>query len=366
MKLLHIVGNRPQFVKLATVLRAATGWPEVKNIIVHTGQHYDPNMSSLFFEELGIPAPHHYLGVGPGSSSYQTGLMMQKMDPVLVLEKPDCVMIYGDTNTTLAGALTASMLHFPCAHVESGMREYVRRAEELNRRVADTCCDFLFCPLPSAAANLIKENIPAERIFVTGDVTYDSYLANARLAEKSAILDQVGVQPGRYALLTLHRAETVDIDSKLTEVVSALSEIEQPVVFPVHPRTRKRLIEFSLVENLEKSEHLRLLEPLGYFDLLKLLKYANVAITDSGGVVREAFFAGRPTVSLDVTGGHKQIFKEIFDTGYATIGIGKEGILQAYHLMANKPPAPANNNPFGDGRAAERMLNIILEKMVGA
>lgn len=365
MKLLHIVGNRPQFVKLTTVLRASVSHPEVQNIVVHTGQHYDFNMSDLFFQELNILKPHHYLGVGAGSSAYQTGHMIQKLEAVLTEEKPDCVMVYGDTNSTLAGALSASMLHLRCAHVESGMREYIQRAEELNRRIADLCSDFLFCPLPSAARNLIDERIPEERIFVTGDVTYDSYLLNVQKAESSDILDRIGVHSGQFILLTLHRAETVDVYQELAEVVDAIAAIDQPVVFPIHPRTRKRLIEYGLLQKLEKPPRLYQLEPVGYFDLIKLLKYTSVVVTDSGGVLREAFFAGRPVVSLDHKEGHRQIFKEIFEAGYAVIGKGKEGILKAVHDMTNRAFMPVKNNPFGDGKAAEKIIKILTGNLAG-
>ena len=335
MKLLHIVGNRPQFVKLTTVLRASVSHPEVQNIVVHTGQHYDFNMSDLFFQELNILKPHHYLGVGAGSSAYQTGHMIQKLEAVLTEEKPDCVMVYGDTNSTLAGALSASMLHLR------------------------------FCPLPSAARNLIDERIPEERIFVTGDVTYDSYLLNVQKAESSDILDRIGVHSGQFILLTLHRAETVDVYQELAEVVDAIAAIDQPVVFPIHPRTRKRLIEYGLLQKLEKPPRLYQLEPVGYFDLIKLLKYTSVVVTDSGGVLREAFFAGRPVVSLDHKEGHRQIFKEIFEAGYAVIGKGKEGILKAVHDMTNRAFMPVKNNPFGDGKAAEKIIKILTGNLAG-
>lgn len=359
MKILHVVGARPNFIKLAPVLKASKEYKQIKNIIVHSGQHYDYNMSRVFFKELGIPKPDYNLGAGSGTHGVQTGNILLGLDQVLLNENPDCVIVYGDINTTLAGALSAYKLHFPCAHVESGMREYIKRAEEINRTVADHCSDFLFCPIKRAADNLIREGIGKERIFVTGDVTYDAYIANSKVADKYNTLSELGVRPDNYIICTLHRAETVDIYQRLCEVVDTITEIEEIIIFPAHPRTKGKLIEFGLIEKLEKSGNIYILEPVGYFEFLKLLKHSKLVMTDSGGVVKEAFYARRPCISLDLARGHKEIFREVFDLAYVLTGTTKESISSAYDKMVNRTLPTIENSPFGDGHAAEKIIEIL-------
>lgn len=357
MKIASIVGARPQFIKCAQLSKELR--KSHQEIIIHTGQHYDYEMDKVFFDELEIPQPDYNLGVGSGTHGVQTGKILIGLDPILSDEKPDCVIVYGDTNTTLAGALAAYKLHYPCAHVESGMREYIRRAEEMNRKIADHCSDFLFCPLKRAADNLIREGIGEERIFFTGDVTYDAYIANSKIADKCNILSKLRISPENYIVLTLHRAETVDIYEKLCEIIDALTEIKETIIFPAHPRTKRRLVEFGLIEKLEKPGNIYILEPVGYFEFLKLLKHSKLVITDSGGVVKEAFYAKKPSVSLDHTRGHEEVFREIFDLTYILTGTTKEGILSAYDKMINRTLPTIENNPFGDGHAAEKIVEIL-------
>jgi len=363
MKLLHIVGNRPQFIKLSPVLRASEKHGDMKNIVVHSGQHYDYNMSKVFFDELGIAEPDYNLNVGSGTHGIQTGNILTALDPILTSESPDCVLVYGDTNTTLAGALAAYKMHYPCAHVESGVREYVKRAEEMNRKAADNCSDFLFCPIKRAADNLTREGIEDARIFVTGDVTYDAFIVNSGIADRHNVLGRLGLSTDRYILLTLHRAETVDVRNKLGGVVEALVSIGDTIVFPAHPRTKGRLEEFGLLEKLEKSGNVFVLEPVGYFEFLNLLRHSKLVMADSGGVIKEAFYAGKPCISLDHTGGHEKVFEELIDLKYVIIGKTKEDILSGYNKMQNGCPAKIENNIYGDGHAAEKIIEILSREL---
>lgn len=296
MKIVTVVGARPQFIKAAPVGRAlrAAGHREV---LVHTGQHYADAMSEVFFRELEIPPPDVNLGVGSGSHGFQTGQMLMKLEEVLVAERPDWVLIYGDTNSTLAGALAASKLHLPLAHVEAGMRSYRREMpEETNRVLADHVSDLLFCPTKTSVDNLRREGI-RRGIHLVGDVMYDACRFFLPLARKrSRILEALELQPQGYVLMTAHRAETVDDDARLRELIDQVAKIEATVIFPAHPRTRKRLDALRLLSGL--PDRFRVVPPVGYLDMLVLEAEARVVLTDSGGVQREAFFLSVPSVIL--------------------------------------------------------------------
>lgn len=299
----HVVGARPQFIKLAPVCRAiaaANGsGKRIESLIIHTGQHYDPAMSDVFFEELDIPRADIHLGVGSGSHGEQTGRMLEKLEIALKEQRPDIVLTYGDTNSTLAATLAAAKLRLPIAHVESGLRSFNRRMpEEINRVVADHLSDLLFAPTPQAMQNLEAEGLAA-RACLTGDVMLDSVRFHESLARThSRVLETLGLAEGRYLLATVHRAENAE-GARLAELLAALARIatsDQPVVFPVHPRTGKGIREAH--PNLPMAEGLRLLEPLGYLDMIRLVAGARMVLTDSGGLQKEAFFLGRPCVTL--------------------------------------------------------------------
>lgn len=300
MKVVTIVGARPQFIKAATVSRALRAQPGVTEVLVHTGQHYDANMSDVFFAELDIPAPAHHLGIGSAGHGAQTGRMLEAIEDVIQAARPDWVLVYGDTNSTLAGALAAAKLHVPVAHVEAGLRSFNRRMpEEINRVLADHASDLLFAPTAAAVDNLRNEGIDPQRVSLVGDVMYDATLYYAAKAEQeSRILDRLGLTPKGYVLATVHRAENTDDPARLNAIVDGLSAVaaEVPVVLPLHPRTRAALLRAGLLEPAQAR--LTLIDPVGYLDMVQLEKGAAVIATDSGGVQKEAYFNGVPCVTL--------------------------------------------------------------------
>jgi|SRR5579864_74918 len=298
MKIATVIGARPQFIKAAPVsraLRSMDGGSEVTEILIHTGQHYDANMSQVFFDELGLAAPDYNLGIGSGSHGWQTGQMLAAIEEVLLNEKPDCVLVYGDTNSTLAGALAAAKLHVPVAHVEAGLRSFNRRMpEELNRIVADQLSALLFAPTETAVSNLAVEGM-TRGVHLVGDVMQDALAEHLVAAEdRSEILKQQKVSPNEYLLVTVHRAENTDSPERLMGICQALRilSINQRIVWPVHPRTR-RLLDPAMV-----AGNISLIEPAGYLDMLMLEKSATAILTDSGGVQKEARWLQVPCVTL--------------------------------------------------------------------
>jgi len=295
MKIVTIVGARPQFIKCAPVSREIR--KDHTEILVHTGQHYDPEMSDIFFEELQIPRPDYHLGVGSGNHGKQTGMILEKIEEALLKEKPDLVMVYGDTNSTLAGALAAAKLHIPVAHVEAGLRSFDRSMpEEINRVVTDHVSDLLFCPTENAVNLLSLEGI-RHGVNLTGDVMVDVLNYNKELAKRqSHILDQLVLEPGQYRVMTVHRPSNTDNRENMVSIISAIGEADSDVVFPVHPRTKKYLADYGLLEHLPGN--IRLHEPLGYIDMLRLMQDAKTILTDSGGVQKEAYILGIPCITL--------------------------------------------------------------------
>jgi len=295
VKLVTIVGARPQFIKAAPV-SAALQTSGHEEILVHTGQHYDRQMSDVFFEELGIPPPAINLGVGSGPHGRQTAAMLAGIESVLMEHQPDCVLVYGDTNSTLAGAIAACKMNVPLAHVEAGLRSFNRSMpEEHNRVLTDHCADILFCPTDTAVQNLAREGI-TEQVFRVGDTMYESMQRfDAAAAARVQLLDALGVAPGRYLLATIHRASNTDDDAVLRTLIETLATLGEPVIFPVHPRTAARIESNRLVP---KSAELKLIPPVGYLDMLVLERHARIVLTDSGGVQKEAFFFGVPCVTL--------------------------------------------------------------------
>lgn len=294
-KILTIVGARPQFVKLAPVLAALRGRPRLQPLVVHTGQHFDPGMSDVFFDELGLPAPDHHLGIHGGSHGEMTGRMLTAIEQTIVTEKPAVVLVVGDTNSTLAGALAASKLHVPVAHLEAGLRSFNKTMpEEINRILTDHVSSLLFCPTQTAMANLARESI-TEGVHHVGDVMFDAILMFRTQAERmSRILDRLGLKEGAYSVATLHRAENTDSAAQLGALLAYLKRsTDRPVVLPLHPRTRQKIAEFGL-----STDGLVVIEPVGYLDMIRLVSGAANVLTDSGGLQKEAYFLGKPCVTL--------------------------------------------------------------------
>jgi len=299
-KIITVLGARPQFIKASAMSSLLKHDLEFEEIIVHTGQHYDTNMSDVFFRELDIGKPKYALGIGSGSHGAQTGQMLIRIEEILEREKPNVVLVYGDTNSTVAGALAAAKLHIPVAHVEAGLRSFNKKMpEELNRIVTDHISDYLLTPTSSATRHLQDENIPQHKIYQVGDIMYDVILNNLKKAElASRILETLKLKSKEFALITLHRAENTDDTLRLKEIIDFLIRISQTcqLVFPIHPRTRKALLEQNLFTILE--QHCKLIEPVGYYDMIILQGAAKCIITDSGGVQKEAFFVKTPCLTL--------------------------------------------------------------------
>lgn len=350
MKVVSIVGARPEFIQAAPVSRAlrASGH---KEILVHTGQHYDYLMSEVFFRELGLSNPDYNLEVGSGSPGVQTGEMLARLDRVLVEEKPDWVLVRGDTNSTLSGALAAAKLHLPLAHIEAGLRSFNKRMpEEINRVVTDHVSDVLFCPTENAVNNLQQEGIKAA-VYQVGDVMYDAVVYNENLAQRhSKILEKMNLQPKTYLVATIHRAENTDIEDNLSEILSALCELDEQVIFPVHPRTQQA------AERLRYpiSAHVRCIHPLSCLDMLILVQNARLVLTDSGGLQKEAFFLGTPCVTLR----EETEWVETVQVGWNTlVGAKRDQI-----IWAAKHFQPSVNYPsdlYGDSKASEKIVEIL-------
>jgi UDP-GlcNAc3NAcA epimerase len=350
MKIVTVVGARPQFIKAAVVSRAVRR--SHREVLVHTGQHYDAQLSDIFFRELALPHPDYHLGVGSDSHARQTARMLEGLEELLLLERPERVIVYGDTNSTLAGALAAAKLNLPLAHVEAGLRSYDRSMpEELNRVLTDHCADFLFCPTAIAVDNLANEGI-AKGVHLVGDVMYDSVLQQTPSDDKaSETLSRFGLTAGGYALATVHRAANTDDPSRLESILKALASLAEPVVLPLHPRTRKSMA----AAGLSAASNVRLLEPLGYGDMLALEKNARCILTDSGGVQKEAFFFGVPCVTLR----EETEWPETVQCGWnVLVGVDSERIVEAA-----KRPVPQGEHPslFGDGHAAEKIARLLGE-----
>jgi len=360
-KIITIIGARPQFIKAAPVSRAFKKHGGVEEILVHTGQHYDANMSQVFFDELEIPAPRHNLEVGSAGHGGQTGEMLKRLEPLLVSEKPDAVLVYGDTNSTLAGALAAAKLNVPVGHVEAGLRSFNRKMpEEINRVVADHLSTFLFCPTKTAAANLKREGI-TRNVFNTGDVMYDAAVLFAKKAKAgSAVLDALGLAPREYVLVTVHRAENTDDKAALAGILASLDRIasDVPVVFPMHPRTKKMVGSFGLGKFLKK---ITVTGPAGFLDMVRLESGAKLIVTDSGGVQKEAYFHKVPCVTLRA----ETEWVETVAAGWNRTpkDMTVESVLDAVEKMTGPNKKRKTIAEYGDGKAAEKIVKILVERL---
>ena len=366
IEIICVAGARPNFMKIAPLMAAFKKRPEVRTFLVHTGQHYDERMSRLFFEQLGIPRPDINLEVGSASHAVQTAEIMQRFEPVVLQEQPDVVLVVGDVNSTIACALVAAKLHVPVAHVEAGLRSFDRRMpEEINRVLTDAIGDFLFVTEPSGVANLKAEGVPDEKVHFVGNVMIDTLLANLDKARASRVLEDLGLEPRGYVAMTLHRPSNVDDSQVLGRVLGAVREVaaELPVVFPAHPRTRKNMEEFGYFEaGGRESDRLRIVEPLGYLEFLKLMAEARLVLTDSGGIQEEATILKVPCLTLrenterpvTVEVGCNQI-----------VGTDPERILSAFRRVMETEtfecPAPEK----WDGHAAERIADVLVEALGG-
>jgi UDP-GlcNAc3NAcA epimerase len=335
MKILTIVGARPQFIKAAAVSRRLQSHPQIQEVLVHTGQHYDENMSDVFFQELEIPTPDYHLGIGSSSHGAQTGRMLEKIEEVLLQESPDLLLVYGDTNSTLAAAIAAVKLHIKVAHVEAGLRSFNRRMpEEINRVLTDHAANLLFAPTDSAVENLRNEGIAEEKIHLVGDVMYDAALDYLTKAEdKSLILQDLKLTSQNYILATVHRAENTDDPKRLQNIFTALVEVSKKitVVLPLHPRTRAALQRERLLDSVNNA--LCLINPVGYLDMVILEKNAKLITTDSGGVQKEAFFYRVPCVTLR----DETEWVELVECGANVLaGTNKQKILKSYYSILKR------------------------------
>ncbi|OSX53134.1 non-hydrolyzing UDP-N-acetylglucosamine 2-epimerase [Anoxybacillus ayderensis] len=353
MKVLTVAGTRPQLVKVAPVSRELR--KQMKEILVNTGQHYDYNMAGVFFEELHIPKPDYDLGIGSASHGKQTGEMLKKIEEVLVEEKPDAVLVYGDTNSTLAGALAASKLHIPLIHVEAGLRSYNKKMpEEINRVLTDHVSNVLFAPTERAVENLRKEGI-GENVFHVGDVMYDAFLYNSSLAEKKYSLEMFGLESKKYLLATIHRAENTDSWERLHAIFQSFSTLNDTVFLPLHPRTRRKLEENGLIEIVHKADNIKIVEPVSYLEMLLLEKHAKAIVTDSGGVQKEAYFAKVPCFTLRA----ETEWVETVEVGCNRLVNPLEEDLAK--VIQQFEPTDFSAPLYGDGKASEKIANIIAD-----
>lgn len=355
LKILTVVGARPQFIKACMLSKILNQEPNIKEVIVHTGQHYDENMSAIFFQELKLPVPDYHLKIGSGSHGKQTSKMLSKLEEVMMDEKPDIVVVYGDTNSTLAGSLAAAKLNIPIAHVESGLRSYNKKMpEEINRVVTDHLSTLFFCPTQTAVNNLKKEGI--ERgVFFTGDIMYDAILFYKSYALKhSTILSDLNLTKNEYYLATIHRAENTDNDHRLKTILETFNKLDKKVIFPIHPRTKEKIRQMNLSSLLHTS-NIQTIDPLSYFDMIKIENDANAILTDSGGVQKEAYMLRVPCITLR----DETEWVETIDSKWNTLvgASDSERILQAITNIKKPSLYPSI---FGDGHSSEIMSNILL------
>jgi UDP-N-acetylglucosamine 2-epimerase (non-hydrolysing) len=363
VKIVNVVGARPNLMKIAPLMDAFATAPEIEPLLVHTGQHYDANMSDLFFRQLGIPEPDLNLGVGSASHAVQTAEIMRAFEPVVEQRRPDAVLVVGDVNSTIACGLVAVKLGIKLVHVEAGLRSFDREMpEEINRVLTDAISDLLFCTEQSGVDNLRREGIADAKIHLVGNVMIDTLLRHRQRAEQSRVLDALGVAAGGYAVLTLHRPSNVDDPAVLTKLLDVLEVViaEQPLIFPVHPRTRQKLEQFGLASRIAAQPALKLVDPIGYLDFLKLMAHARVVLTDSGGIQEETTILGVPCLTLRENT-ERPVTAEIGTN--RIVGQQPDRILAAYREVMANGGAAGRTPPLWDGRAAERIVAVLRDAL---
>lgn len=357
MKIVTVLGARPQFIKGSVVSHAIAQLPNLKEVLVHTGQHFDANMSDVFFDELGMTKPDYQLNIHGGTHGAMTGRMLEEVERVLLAEKPDVVLVYGDTNSTLAGALAASKLQIPVAHVEAGLRSFnLAMPEEINRILTDRISRWLFVPTDAAIRNLTLEGVPMDHVHLVGDVMYDVALHHGgRVSRTGGILERHGLVAEKYLLATVHRAENTDHTARLVAIVDAFEAMASgmPVVWPLHPRTRAVLAQMRKLEQL--SRKIVLIDPVGYMDMVQLEKYAALIATDSGGLQKEAFFYGVPCVTLR----DETEWGELIDSGWNRLAPPTDAASLASAIHAALGTKGQAIRPYGSGDAARRIVECL-------
>lgn len=357
MKIVTVLGARPQFIKASVVSHAMAQAANLTEVLVHTGQHFDANMSDVFFDELGMAKPNYHLNIHGGTHGAMTGRMLEEIERVLMAEKPDAVLVYGDTNSTLAGALAAVKLHIPVAHVEAGLRSFnMAMPEEINRILTDRISHWLFAPTDAAMQHLTREGVPMDQVHLVGDVMYDVALHHGeRVSRTGGILERLGLVAGKYLLATVHRAENTDHTARLAAIVEAFEAMAStmPVVWPLHPRTRAVLARMGKLEQL--SRKIVLIDPVGYMDMVQLEKYAALIATDSGGVQKEAFFYEVPCVTLR----DETEWGELIDAGWNRLAPPTDAASLASAIHAALGTNGQAIRPYGTGDAARRIVECL-------
>ena len=359
MKIALVVGARPNFMKVGPVYFELKKHSKYTPLLIHTGQHYDQNLSQIFFEQLGFPKPDVYLGVGSGTHGVQTAKIMIAFEQFLLHEKPDLVLVAGDVNSTVACAIDAVKLHIPVAHLEAGLRSYDRRMpEEINRIETDCISSMLLTPSKDADENLLQEGISEDKIFLVGNAMIDSLIHYEKQAENSQTMDDLGLEKHSYALITLHRPSNVDDKENLEIILDAFSEIAEkiPLIFPMHPRTRKQLSVFGFENKVNKIANLKLIDPIGYLDFLKLEKYAKFVLTDSGGIQEETTVFGVPCLTLRENT-ERPITIEIGTN--QLVELNKNAIVQKTNEIFNGKYKKGSIPPLWDGHTAERIVEVM-------
>ena len=359
MKIVNVVGARPNFMKIAPIMREMARWDELEPMLLHTGQHYDEAMSKVFFDDLQLPQPDIYLGVGSGSHAEQTARVMVEFEKAVVENEPDLVVVVGDVNSTVACTLVAAKLGVKVAHVEAGLRSFDRgMPEEINRLVTDALADLLLTSEEGAAANLSREGVPDEKIHFVGNVMIDSLLHNLERAQQSDLLQQLELEPQSYAVLTLHRPSNVDEKEALTGVIEALDKIQQqiPVMFPIHPRTQARIESFGLSAQVESMAQLRIAPPLGYLDFIHIFSKSALVLTDSGGIQEETTALGIPCITLRENTERPITVTEGTNT---LVGSDRDALLCEVDTVLQGQGKSGRIPKFWDGKAAERIVSVI-------
>ncbi len=365
LKIANIVGARPNFMKIAPIIDEMKKHADIEATLVHTGQHYDEKMSKLFFDDLGLPVPDVYLGIGSGGHGEQTGKVMIEFEKIVQANKPDLVLVVGDVNSTIACGLVAVKLGVKLAHVEAGLRSYDRgMPEEINRVLTDQISDYLFLTERSAFLNLEREGIAPGKIFFVGNVMIDSLMKHRARAEQSNILHDLKLESGKYGLITLHRPSNVDVKANLESILYALFQVQRdvPLVFPVHPRTRKQIKQFGLEEYVAQASNLIWTDPLGYLDFLKLTAHARLVITDSGGIQEETTVLGVPCITVRE---NTERPVTVTEGTNLVIGMSPQRIIEESYRILEGNGKKGGVPEFWDGKAAERIVKILLEKESG-